>query len=64
MIDNWMGTTEASERLGVTSRSLRSFIDGGLLTAFRFGRVIRLRESDLEKFLERSRLGPGLADTE
>ncbi|MBJ7308062.1 MAG: helix-turn-helix domain-containing protein, partial [Acidimicrobiia bacterium] len=50
--------------LGVTSRSLRSFIDGGLLTAFRFGRVIRLRESDLEKFLERSRLGPGLADTE
>jgi excisionase family DNA binding protein len=64
MNDNWMGTTEASERLGVTSRSLRSFIDGGLLTAFRFGRVIRLRESDLEKFLERSRLGPGLADTE
>ncbi len=55
----WMSTKEASERLGVTLRTLYRFIDEGQLTAYKFGRVIRLKESDVEGFIESSRIAPG-----
>jgi excisionase family DNA binding protein len=55
----WLSTKEASDRLGVTLRSLYRFIDEGALCAYRFGRVIRLRERDLERFIESRRIEPG-----
>jgi excisionase family DNA binding protein len=55
----WLSTREASARLGVTLRSLYRFIDEGELDAYRFGRVIRLKESDVERFIERCRIPPG-----
>ncbi len=55
----WLSTKEASDRLGVTLRSLYRFIDEGALDAYRFGRVIRLRERDLERFIESRRIEPG-----
>ncbi|HZU71864.1 MAG TPA: helix-turn-helix domain-containing protein [Acidimicrobiales bacterium] len=55
----WLGTKEAAERLGVTLRTLYRFIDEGSLSAYRFGRVIRVRESDLDEFIERSKIVPG-----
>jgi len=55
----WLSTKEASSRLGVTLRSLYRFIDEGELTAYRFGRVIRLMESDVERFIESRRIEPG-----
>ena len=55
----WMSTREASERLGVTLRTLYRFIDEGQLPAYKFGRVIRLKESDVEGFIESSRISPG-----
>jgi excisionase family DNA binding protein len=55
----WLGTTEASARLGVTLRSLYRFIDEGSLRAYRFGRVIRLMEHDLDEFIESRRIEPG-----
>jgi excisionase family DNA binding protein len=55
----WLGTKEAAERLGVTLRTLYRFIDEGSLSAYRFGRVIRVKESDLDEFIERSRIVPG-----
>ena len=51
----WMSTRDAAEYLGVTLRSLYRFIDEGALTAYKFGRVIRLKEQDVEKFIEASR---------
>jgi excisionase family DNA binding protein len=45
--------------LGITSRTLYRFIDEGQLTAYRFGRVIRLQESDIARFIEASRIEPG-----
>ncbi len=45
---SWLSTKEAAERLGVTLRSLYRFIDEGGLAAYKFGRVIRLKESDVE----------------
>jgi excisionase family DNA binding protein len=58
----WMSTTDAAERLGVTLRTLYRFIDSGDLAAFKFGRVIRLRSADVEGFIEASRIAPGSLD--
>ena len=56
---SWLSTKEAAERLGVTLRSLYRFIDGGGLAAYKFGRVIRLKEADVDAFIESSRIVPG-----
>ena len=55
----WLSTKEASERLGITLRSLYRFIDEGDLVAYKFGRVIRLQEADVVHFIEESRISPG-----
>jgi excisionase family DNA binding protein len=59
---NWMSTKEAAEHLGVTLRSLYRFIDEGTLAAYKFGRVIRLKEEDVEGFIEACRIPPGSLD--
>lgn len=55
----WLSTQEAARRLGVTARTLYRFIDQGDLTAYRLGRVIRLKLSDVDAFIEASRIEPG-----
>jgi excisionase family DNA binding protein len=55
----WLSTKEASERLGITLRSLYRFIDEGDLVAYKFGRVIRIQETDVVQFIEGSRISPG-----
>jgi excisionase family DNA binding protein len=56
---HWLGTHEAARMLGVTTRTLYRFIDEGQLPAYKFGRVIRLKESDVESFIEAARIEPG-----
>jgi excisionase family DNA binding protein len=56
---SWLSTREAAERLGVTLRSLYRFIDEGSLPAYRFGRVIRLRAEEVDRFIESCRIQPG-----
>jgi excisionase family DNA binding protein len=58
----WLNTKDASERLGITLRSLYRFIDEGDLVAYKFGRVIRIQEADLDRFIEASRISPGSLD--
>ena len=55
----WMSTKEASERLGVTLRTLYRFIDEGSLPAYKMGRVIRLKEDEVDAFIEGTRIAPG-----
>jgi excisionase family DNA binding protein len=55
----WMGTAEAAKRMGITSRTLYKFIDAGELPAYKFGRVIRLKLADVDKFIEGARVQPG-----
>jgi excisionase family DNA binding protein len=55
----WLSTGEAARRLGITSRTLYRFIDEGLVPAYRFGRVIRLTEHEVDAFIESSRIQPG-----
>jgi len=54
-----MSTKGASDYLGVNLRTLYRFIDEGDLAAYKFGRVIRLKEEDVVAFVERSRIAPG-----
>jgi len=55
----WLGTPEAAERLGITQRTLYRLIDEGQIPAYKMGRVLRVKASDLEVFLEHSRVAPG-----
>ena len=55
----WMSTGEAARRLGVTVRTLYRLIDRSDLPAYQFGRVIRLKESEIDAFIEASRIAPG-----
>lgn len=55
----WLGTSEAAERLGVVPRTLYRLIDEGQIPAYKMGRVIRVKEVDLEAFLQGTRVQPG-----
>lgn len=55
----WMSSQEAARRLGITTRTLYRFVDEGELPAYKMGRVFRLKRSDVDEFIERSRIQPG-----
>lgn len=55
----WLSTRAASDRLGITLRTLYRFIDEGRIPAYQFGRVIRLKAPDVSAFVEASRIAPG-----
>jgi excisionase family DNA binding protein len=56
---DWMSTKEAAAALGLTPRTLYRLIDEGQLPAYRFGRVIRLKQTEVDEFVEQSRIRPG-----
>jgi excisionase family DNA binding protein len=55
----WLSTAEAADRLGITPRTLYRFLDTDQLAGYRFGRVIRLKTTDVDAFIEASRIKPG-----
>ncbi len=55
----WLNTEEAAKRLGITTRTLYRFMDQGRLPSYRFGRVFRLKMTDIEEFIEDCRVEPG-----
>lgn len=55
----WLGTPDAAKYLGITQRTLYRIIDAGDVTAYKMGRVLRIRRADLDDFLRRSRVQPG-----
>jgi len=59
METEWLSTRDAAQRVGVTLRTLYRFIDEGLVPAYKFGRVIRLKAADVDVFIESSRIVPG-----
>ena len=56
---HWLSTADAAKYLGITSRTLYRFIDEGLIAGYRFGRVIRLKQTDVDAFIDASRIEPG-----
>lgn len=55
----WLNTETAAKRLGITTRTLYRFINEGGLPAYRMGRVIRVKQADVDDFIERSKIEPG-----
>ncbi len=55
----WLSTGAAARRLGVTVRTLYRLIDEGELPAYKFGRVIRLQQAEVDEFITSSRIAPG-----
>ncbi len=55
----WLSTAEGARRLGVSLRTLYKFIDEGQLPAYKFGRVIRLQELEVDTFISSARIEPG-----
>ena len=49
----------AADHLGITPRPPYRFIDEGQLPAYKFGRVIRLKQSDVDTYIETCRVEPG-----
>lgn len=58
----WVGTAEAAGAVGVTTRTIYGFLNRGELIGYRFGRVIRIRQSDLDAFIDAHRIEPGDLD--
>jgi excisionase family DNA binding protein len=49
-MEEWIGSRDACERLGVTLRDLYRLIDNGQIPAYKMGRVVRLRSDDVAAF--------------
>ena len=58
----WMSTAEAAAHLGVVVRTLYRFINDGDLVGYKLGRVMRVRSTDLDTFLQTRRIQPGDLD--
>ena len=56
---DWLGTPDAARYLGLRAPTLYRLIDDGLLPAYRMGRVIRIKVSDLDAFIVGARIEPG-----
>lgn len=54
-----MGTPAAAAYLGLTLRTLYKLLDEGEIPAYKIGRVLRVRRSEVDEFIERSRIEPG-----
>ena len=55
----WLSSAAAAQALGITTRTLYRFIDDGSLPAYRMGRVLRLKATDVDAFIESCRVEPG-----
>jgi excisionase family DNA binding protein len=55
----WLSTAAAARRLGITPRTLYRFMDEGKIPAYKFGRVFRLKQTDVDTFIEAARVQPG-----
>lgn len=47
-------TKEIAEELLVSDRTVRNWIDSGILTAYQFGNTYRIKEEDFEEFKRKS----------
>jgi excisionase family DNA binding protein len=45
-----------AKRLGLKEETIRTYIREGLLSAYRFGNVLRIRVDDFEKFVEKRKI--------
>ena len=55
----WISSAKAAEHIGVALTTLYRLVDDGKIPAYRPGRSLRFRVSDLDAFLEETKVKPG-----
>ena len=55
MNEKLLTPAQVAERLQITERTVYEWIRGGKVTALKLGRLWRIRQDDLEAFLENAR---------
>ena len=55
----WLGAPAAASLLGIRLKTLYGLINSGQLPAYKIGRVIRLRRTEVMAYVERCRIKPG-----
>jgi len=53
---DFLSVEEVAKRLGLKEETIRTYIREGLLNAYRFGNVLRVRTDDFEKFVQERRI--------
>jgi len=57
MAERLLKPEEAAERLAVSAKAIRGWLREGKLRGVKVGRLWRIREQDLEAFIEGNRVG-------
>jgi excisionase family DNA binding protein len=53
---DFLSVEEVAKRLGLKEETIRTYIREGLLNAYRFGNVLRIRVDDFEKFVQERKI--------
>lgn len=53
---DFLSVGEVAKRLGLKEETIRTYIREGLLNAYRFGNVLRIRVDDFEKFVQERKI--------
>jgi excisionase family DNA binding protein len=53
---DFLSVEEVAKRLGLKEETIRTYIREGLLNAYRFGNVLRVRVDDFEKFVQERKI--------
>ncbi len=53
---DFLSVAEVAKRLGLKEETIRTYIREGLLNAYRFGNVLRIRVDDFENFVQERKI--------
>jgi excisionase family DNA binding protein len=53
---DFLSVVEVAKRLGLKEETIRTYIREGLLNAYRFGNVLRIRVDDFENFVQERKI--------
>ena len=53
---DFLSVEEVAKRLSLKEETIRTYIREGLLDAYRFGNVLRVRVDDFERFVQERRI--------
>lgn len=56
--DEWMTITESAKHLKLSVPAIRKYVRLGKLPSYHQGRLVRLKKSDLNAFMEAGHRGP------
>ncbi len=64
MAEKWLTVAQAADHFKVHGKTIRRLVEAGRLPSYRLSRLIRLKQTDLDSFLEAHRNLPGCEGAE